>query len=333
MRMPMQRSRTIVLAAAAASLAACGDSSVSPLITSSYTVTELMDGAPFDVVALNNAGQLVGRTNAQENVLVYQGATTDLGGCSPTGMNLQGTVSCVGGTVWRNGQVTSTTFPAGFTGSPSGVNDEGTVAGLGFYSSGSATTSCDGRTKMCAYIATPTRVTVIDLRASANSAELPRIDNGTDVVVFSSNSEGEPSGTIWKADSTSQPYSCAGLPPGSSLRAVGGDDEVVGLAPQSTNPTKTDAIVCRNGSMQSLGTLTSVANDISESGLIVGTTDDGHGFLWADGKLTILDQGLGMSDWHVVSADRVNDAGDIVVTASNGSASTATLLLTPITER
>jgi hypothetical protein len=320
---------TIILTLAAGSLMACGDSSTSPSITSRYTVTALLSGAPLVVAGLNNEGQVVGHANidgAVENVLITRGTTTDLGSCSPRGINAQGVVACVGGGLWREGEVTPAAFPKNFTGSPVGVNDHGTVAGRGSipFVTGS-TVPCSSMS--CAYIASTTRLTVIEV--PTGTFQLPRIDNGADVVVFSWIGQDAPKGAIWQVDSTSQPYPCAGLPVNSSLRAVGGNHEVVGTAARADDPTNTDAIACRDGVMQSLGSTTNAANDISEHGLIVGTTDDGHGFLWDNGKLTILDRGLVAAGWRIVSADRVNDSGQVVATASDGSGAMEALLLTP----
>jgi hypothetical protein len=326
----MQSTNTVPIVILAGFLLACGDSSTSPLITSRYTVTALADGAPFVVVALNDAGQVVGRVTVGttvENVLVSDGTTTGLGSCSATGINSQGTVSCAGGALWRDGGVTSGNFPTDFRGAPTGINDKGITAGVGYYPFIPDSTACYSHS--CAYIATATRVTVIDEPAGVHQVNVPRIDNGTDVIVFSWNGQAAPTGAIWEMDSTSRPYPCAGLPANSWLNAVGGNHEVVGIAVLTDDRTKTDAIVCRDGAMESLGVTTREAHDISKSGLIVGDTDDGHGFLWANGKMTVLDQGLAAADWHVVSAQRVNDAGQMVVTASDGSGHSETLLLTP----
>jgi hypothetical protein len=326
----MQSINTVPIAILAGFLVACGDSPTSPLITSRYTVTMLAGGAPFVAAALNNAGQVVGRVTVGinvENVLINDGTTTDLGSCWATGINSQGAVSCLGGSVWRDGRVTPANFPAGFSGGATGIDDDGITAGGGYYPFIPDSTACYSHS--CGYIATATRVTLIDEPTGVHQVNVPRIDNGTDVIVFTWSGQAAPTAAIWEMDSTSRPYACAGLPSNSSLNAVGGNHEVVGIAVLTDDRTKTDAIVCRDGAMESLGVTTREAHDISKSGLIVGDTDDGHGFLWAAGKLIVLDQGLAVENWHVVSAQRVNDAGQIVVTASDGSGHSETLLLTP----
>lgn len=308
---------------------ACGDATTSPLITSRYTVTELANGAQITIAGLNNAGQLIGRApvgTGLQNILIANGTTTDLGSCEPRGINAEGTVACAGGGLWRDGQVTAPNFPGDFSGSPVGINDQGTTAGLGGNSAVQGQAQ-DCPPVSCVYVATATRVALFTIPTGTGSFQFPRIDNGTDVVVFSGTGQAGPSGTILGADSSSRPYPCAGLPASGSLKALGGNGEVVGSAAQVDAPSTSDAIVCRDGVMETLSSVTSQANDISESGLIVGTTDDGHGFLWDNGRLTVLDQGIA-SGWHVTSADWVNDAGQIVVVASNGLLS-ETLLLTP----
>jgi hypothetical protein len=154
--------------------------------------------------------------------------------------------------------------------------------------------------------------------------------NGSDVLLlsFTDRSGTSVSPAVWTIDSISTPYECAGLPTNNQLTnlyAVGGDHEVVGAASLTDVPGNTNGIVCRDGIVQSLGPETNRARYISRNGLIVGTTDDGHGFFWKNGKLTILDKLVSWTDARVTNAYLVNNAGQIVVTASDGE----TLLLTP----
>ncbi|HET7631999.1 MAG TPA: hypothetical protein VFK16_06775 [Gemmatimonadaceae bacterium] len=294
---------------------ACGDSSTAPqYVETDYTVTTLGDST-FTATGLNNAGQIVGSFRAgtvPEHVLIDHGTTTDLGPCAPDGINDDGVIACLNGTLWRNGTTTPLPLPPNFVLFSIGVNDQGVVAGAGItpHSAGDSEPCSQG----CAFIAASGRLILFPGLAFG----FLQMTHGTDVLI---------GGSIWKPDSTSTPYTCAGLPANSSAYVWGGDHEVIGRTAETkpANTLKSDAFVCRGGAMVSLGSATSRANDISESGLIVGTMDNGRGFLWNNGKLTVLGRIGEYTGAFVTDAYRVNDAGQIVVTTTVGQ----TLLLTP----
>lgn len=327
-------------------LTACGgDSATAPGdVTAKYTVT-LLASDFIDNAALNDSGQVA--VSSAHNMLFHDGTTTDLGSCYPRGLNDAGAVICDGHTVWQNGSTLPVTFafPTGFHASFVGINDQEVfagTAGVGVFSAAD-TTRCavsiagpggdapsQSKRVGCAFIADASgHVTIIEPPAGTTVLDVPRMSHSTDVLVFTSDGTQPLSGAIWRLDSTSIAYACAGLPLHAALTAAGGNHEVVGYAPQADDSTKTDAIVCTGGVMKSLGANTARANDISRNGLIVGTTDDGHGFLWNNGQLTILDKIAAYTGARIASAECVNDSGQIVAIASDGAGQYSTVLLTP----
>lgn len=321
----------LLLVGLAAVATSCGaDSATAPAgIAAKYNVT-ILSTIAIQAPSLNDAGQVVGY--ADQNALFENDSLINLGSCTPEGINDAGRVACwlqrTGqAAIWDHGTGSPLTFSSGFRVLITGVNDSGITAGMGAdVPSGLPGGTC--KFLDCGFIADASgHGIVIAPPPGTDSVGVPLMSHGTEVVVFSYQAGHAPVGSIWRPDSTSAPYPCAGLPVNASLKAVGGA-EVVGYAPETSDSTKTDATVCKGGVMQSLGPRTARANDISRNGLVVGTTDDGHGFVWENGQLTILDQIAGYTTDRIVSAECVNDSGQIVAIASNGKSS-STLLLTP----
>ena len=99
------------------------------------------------------------------------------------------------------------------------------------------------------------------------------------------------------------------------------------------------AFLYSNGTMIDLGTLGSAtgeqsrANDINDAGQIVGSSVIGNTttpFLYANGKMvgvgTLIDPKL---QWTVVSAEAINNKGQIVGSAYTGDPEPHAILLTP----
>jgi probable HAF family extracellular repeat protein len=86
----------------------------------------------------------------------------------------------------------------------------------------------------------------------------------------------------------------------------------------------------------SLGSSDAWANAINNPGDIVGSGGNNHGFIYANGKLFDLNNwsfrdtsNNPLTGWVVVSADGINDYGQIVGRASDPTGTLQIVLLTP----
>jgi probable HAF family extracellular repeat protein len=115
-------------------------------------------------------------------------------------------------------------------------------------------------------------------------------------------------------------------------RAVNDSNVVVGGS--TTGLSTSTAFIYRNGVMEDLGAgAGSEALDINAAGAVVGIA--GHkGFLYAGGKVTLLDQLLDpASGWTVREANAINDLGQIGATVCGGADnSCVAAILNPVPE-
>ena len=180
------------------------------------------------------------------------------------------------------------------------------------------------------------------------------------------NTSGEPVGSCWNPvgyvrafyvskgmkdfDPSHISYSSYASAINDSGVAVGGSKRIQ-CAPRSLNfcegPAWRATIFSPNGTIQVLGTLApsyayanANANAINNAGDVVGTsvaTGAGyHGFIYTNGKLFDLNNwsfrdtsNNPLTGWVVVSADGINDYGQIVARASDPSGTLQVVLLTP----
>jgi len=292
-------------------------------------------GDSSTITGINDAGQIVAmawKNGAEHGVLVQGGAVTDLGTCEPSDINDAGTVACVDGSIWSNGQVTSLGLDAQqLKVTPTTaltINDAGQVGGLVGSTASPPTGQCSPQ---CPFIWTAGHVLLL---APANisggfelSKTVPRNRTSPGMVVLVSIYHGGEGGSRWMADSTSATINCSSSPgftagTNGSFFAIGGGDEFVGR-------NSDGAITCKNGVITDLGS--GVARDISRKGVVVGDLS-GHAFvLYSDLFMAIIDNALTTPGWKVVQADLVNDNGQIIATAQEtATGKTSQVLITRV---
>jgi hypothetical protein len=311
------------LASASVLLASCGSSvpdfgGLGPGAppAAQYDVTalssQLGDSASF--AGLNDAGVIVGVAwsgGVSRNVLIKRGGVVvDLGACEPAGVNDAGIVACRDGSIWTStGQTTLVAATSRAEPITLGINDAGQIAGELVNINGPAP-ACGSD---CTFIYWgPGDTAIVDGRIGPDgfalaSPAVPRLNIATGVVTVSGRSHFPPTLMLQRPGEEPQPLGCAGADDFAEFFAVGGKNEVVGESAGS-------AIVCRNGSMTVLAT--GRANDISRKGQVVGTSG-GQGFLYDGTTFSFLDDRLLTSGWEILSADLVNDNGQIIATAKN----------------
>ena len=120
--------------------------------------------------------------------------------------------------------------------------------------------------------------------------------------------------------------------------AINNAGQVVGYASPSTGSVH--AFLSSGGKMTDLGVFfdSSVATAINSSGVVVGTADvllsngntEQHAFIYRNGKLQDLNNLIPPdSGWVLTSATAINDQGQIVCNADNGSGGLHAFLLNP----
>lgn len=122
----------------------------------------------------------------------------------------------------------------------------------------------------------------------------------------------------------------------STATAVNASGDVVGWLANSSLAQNSHAFMYHNGLMTDLGA--GLANAINSSGEVVGYARgpgyaQGHAFLWVNGVGTDLNTLIDPSSgWTLLSANGINDAGQIIGYGSHAGQNGFALLLTPLPE-
>lgn len=122
----------------------------------------------------------------------------------------------------------------------------------------------------------------------------------------------------------------------SAAFAINDYGQIAGEA--STSSGEVHAVLCQNGSMTDLGTFggtNSSARAINKSGAVVGyaltATEESHAFLYEGGTLIDLNPLISATECtNLISADGINDAGQIAGTGYAPNGDKRAFLLTPV---
>jgi len=320
----MRRVRSIVerglAALVAVSVASCGAATVdvtglggNPMPTYTLTTIGTQYGDSSQFVALNDDGTLAGRvwTHGEvENVVIRHSVLVETGTCQPVGINDSGTIACSDGTTLSgNTRTTVVSSAGGLVPTTLAINDAGQIAGDLVTVSGTPP-SCGPD---CTFLWWgPSDTAIVSGRASPSGfvhpgPPVPRLNITSGLVNVTEVSHNPPVVTFLPARGLTQTLGCNGVDNTAEFFAIGGNNIVVG-------ESAGDAIMCSGGTMVSLGF--GVANDISRKGVIVGSTG-GKGFVFDGTATVLLDNAVNSTQYSIVSADLVNDSGQILATAKD----------------
>ena len=304
-----------------------------------YTVTDI--GGPFEPVAINNAGQVIGNCSSADfshitTAYLYSGGQLQSLGIHPGGVNsnLAAGINNAGDFVGYSYEAQLFGGPSNFAGflytagqlqavpalaKASGINDSGQIVG----------TSASGR----AILVTGDQTQ--DLGTLGGAVAYPTAINSAGQVV----------GMSMTAAGQGEAFLYTG---GQMLQLGSADLSVVGVYPIKINDlgqvvgttAGQHAFLYTAGEMQDLGTLpgssVSHAYGISGSGQVVGYADTPtgvHGFLYNGSTMidlnTVIDPSSG---WTLGFATAINDLGQIVGSGTNSLGQAHAFLLTPVPE-
>jgi len=273
--------------------------------------TQYGDSSRF--IGLNDQGELIGQVwngATPKNVLVKHGASVDLGTCQPTAINNSGLVACSDGSTWTAAGRTQILSPTGtFQPGTLAMNDAGQMAG-DLVAVGGATPNCGTDCTFLYFAAGDTAI--VNGRTGPDGSTLagppvPRLNIPTDLVYITSHSHTAPVITVASPHGVKFSLSCGGIDATARFLAIGGEDELVGEWGGL-------AFTCKDNVLHNIGP--GVANDISRKGLVVGT-NGAQGFIYDGTSFQYVDDALATPGYTVISADLVNDAGQIVGMAKN----------------
>lgn len=175
---------------------------------------------------------------------------------------------------------------------------------------------------------------IIDLDENTGTAhsEAYGINANNQIVGRSTNgSWASSTATLWNYDSSNNNVTATNLGPGEAY-AINDSGTIVGVS-SNDFAVRWDGITMTMIPLDSLGGLSSVANDINNAGLIVGNTQTSKGYrgvLWSGTTATdinsLLDSSL-IDDWLITDAFSINESGNILAYAENAQGNEKTVLL------
>ena len=175
------------------------------------------------------------------------------------------------------------------------------------------------------------------LWSGANIIDLGAVDSSTESEAYGINASNQIVGlsiigstryaTAWSYDGSNISVTNLGV---GEAYAINDSGTIVGVSGDS-------AVFWSGGNMTTLTSLfgESTASDINNAGLIVGESRDAsgdyHGVLWSGGSIfdltTLLDQSLIDAGWLITDALSINDQGNILAYAEDGTGNGRTVLL------
>lgn len=320
----MRRFRSIVRCGVsslvAVSVASCGATAIDTTglggnPVTAYTLTPIgtQFGDSSEFVGLNDDGTLVGQVWVQgqpENVAIRHGILVEIGTCQPVAINDSGAIACSDGSI-LNGNVRTTIVSSvgGLVPTTLAMNDAGQIAGDLVTTTGTPP-SCGPDCTFLWWSSSDTAI--VSGRASASGfvhpgPPVPRLNIASGLVNVTEVSHNPPVVSFLPVPNLTQTLGCSGIDNSAEFFAIGGNNVLVG---QSGG----NAISCSGGTMTILGF--GSANDISRRGLIVGNTG-GKGFVYDGTSTELLDDGVGSTQYSIVSGDLVNDSGQIIARAKD----------------
>jgi hypothetical protein len=289
------------------------DTALVSVIAKPYTVTPIIlsTGASTTGVSLNDSGAVVGttaQTGPLRNFMWTPSAVTDLGSCIPRDINNGGLVLCAaaGPTLWENGSASARdTRAAGLA-----MNDSGHVIGV---DSGGRGYLWHG----------PGNISLMQWSVSASA-----LNNRDEMVISSAMDLYNQANVVWQGRTDrilGFGRAVRGLAINDSADVVGSSEWMSGgghlgsIALVARPATNHLAEVLRpNATLRLANDIAVSAVDINNRREIIGTGSQGP-FVWADGKLGLLNQLLADRNRIVTSVQRINNRGQILAQTSSGA--------------
>lgn len=352
--------RSIILAACAASLFACGGqgtpaASTVPAATlkpvllatmetdnTAYTVTILAPSSGWAFAgALNNRGQIVGATDPQNTPFTYRAAMWD--GSKVTDWTTFGDAPSYAASINDGGQIAgySNQHPMLWRGST--AQQLGTLGGsygnaIGINNAGQAVGMSATADNMYGHATLWDGDRVIDLGTLGGRLSVAwALNDSGDIVGYSTVTPDDYTShpTLWK-NGTVRDLGTLGGSMGSAA-SVNNKGQAVGWS-YTAGDAAMRATLWENGTARDLGTLggdTSNANAINNAGDIVGESanpqNEGRATLWHGGRIIDLNTVLAPNSpaGVLTNAIAINDSGQILVGRSGPNGEERLVLLTP----
>ena len=230
---------------------------------------------------------------------------------------------------WQSGAYQNLAGLGGTYSSAYGIDAQGRVAGMAYTSTGG----------IHAYRTTGNSMVDIDSLGGDYSLAYGINANGI-VVGEARNSQQEYHAFVWSGSGSMQDLGTLG---GTQSRAQDISDSGIIVGDSSTaNNSSYRAFILQNGVMTNLGSLaagSSYGQAVNNQGQVIGTFSDGqygYPYLWTSSTgmlaLNSLMEPVTGAGWSLLSADDINNNGQIVGYGFHGSGGVRAFLLTPVPE-